>query len=181
MLRNIIVYALLALSMMTALADEAYPVIDFIKDGEVLESREMTPEEYSAFIQLKTLEQKLDKLEGPLEQMEQTIEVDVKAIELEVEQIEKSLAGMKFESLSDLSQLHVLGDINIDKIDSMVENMQPLIDEITAMSEEIGTTAGHFKTTLMNNYSEDDIDQIIINDGKEKVVVISRNNTLLNF
>ena len=181
MLRNITVYALLALSMMTAWADEAYPVIEFIKDGQVIESREMTREEYSSFMSIKTLESKLERLEGPLEQMEQTIEKDVKAIEEEVAQIEKTLSGMTFESLSDLSQLSVLGDIEFEKIDTMVENMQPLLDEITAMSEEIGSTANHFKSTLMRDYSEDEIDQIKIKDGGEKIVLLNRDNTILNF
>ena len=180
MLRNIAVYTLLALSMMTAWADEAYPVIEFIKDGQVIESREMTREEYRSFMSLKTLETKIERLEGPLEEMEQTIELDVQAIEEEVAKIERTLSGMTFESLSDLSQLHVLGDIKFDKIDTMMENMQPLLDEVTAMSEEIGSTANNFKSSLLSDYSEDEIDQIRIKDSGDKIVLINRGETILN-
>ena len=180
MLRNITVYALLTVSMMTAWADEVFPIVEFIKDGKVIESREMNHEEYRSFMNLQALGSKLQRLESPLERMEQTIDKDVKAIAKEAARIDETLSDMKFESLADLSQLHVLGDIEFDKINNMMEHMQPLLDEITAMSEEIGSTTNNFRSTLMNSYSDDQVDEIKIKVDTGQVVLIKRDNTIFN-
>ena len=66
MLRNITVYLLLTLSMVTILADEKMPLLEFVKDGEVIEARAMTQDEYTAYLNLKAIEGKLNLLEDPL-------------------------------------------------------------------------------------------------------------------
>ncbi len=170
MLRNILVYGLLGLSMITVLAGEKYPDIEFIKDGEVIESREMTKDEYTAYMNLKSLEV---RLEQPLAQMEQAIEVDVKSIEREVERIEKAVTNMRIDSLADLAQLSALGDIEFEKFDDIVVAVQPVVDQVTAMADELGVTATAFKSSLMSDYDEDEIDEIKIKANGEKVVLIN--------
>ena len=182
MLRNIAVYLSLALSMMTIVADEAYPVLEFIKDGKVIETREMTAIEYDAYIKLKTLEVKLEKLEKPLQEFQADIEIEAEMIEAEARLLaEETLAALaETGSLSELSRLSALGDMGLDKLDVMLEEMQPMIDEITEQAEEISATALNFKDTLMVNFDESDFDQIRIIDGEEKNVIIGRTKSTID-
>ena len=80
MLRNITVYLLLSLSMMTILADESLPLLEFIKDGEVIESRAMTQEEFAAYKQLKSLELNVEQAREPIEQFQKLIEQETQLI-----------------------------------------------------------------------------------------------------
>ena len=182
MIRNIVVTIFLSLAMMTALADNVYPTLEYIKDGEVIETRAMSTDEYNAYMNLKALEKKLEKLEVPLEEFQKNIDVEAKLIEAEaraiVDETMSILASTR--SLSDLSRLSVLGDMQLEELEAMLEKMEPMLDEITDMADEISETALEFKTELMKNFDESDIDQIRIIDGNKKNVIIARTNLTID-
>lgn len=182
MFRNVIVYILLGLSMATIIADERMPVLEFVKDGKVIETREMTSKEYKAYKSLKTLEAKLEKLEGPLKDFGENIEVEAELIEAEVQAvIDETIDVLSTSrSLSDLSRLSVLGDMKFEEIDSMLEEMQPLIDAATDMAEDISETANTFKDSIMKDYQDDEIDQIRILDGSDGKVIIGKTNLTID-
>ena len=177
MLRNITVYLLLSLSMMTILADESLPLLEFIKDGEVIESRAMTQEEFAAYKQLKSLELNIEQAREPIEQFQKLIEQETQLIEQEAREIQAQLKEIRFESMADLSQLSVLGDIDMTKIEQMLDEMQPKLDALTSITAEIGTTTSQFKTIIMKNYSEKELDQIKIIDGADGKITIGRSTT----
>ena len=180
MFRNLIVYTLLSLSMATILADEAKPLLEFIKDGEVIESRVMTQEEYAAYVQLKTIEQKINKLQLPLDEFQEQLDFETKLLDEEVKEIEEQIKALKFDSFDDLSQLSAMAEFDMSKVQSMLDEMQPMLDEITEMSSDIGTSTTNFKDIIMKNYKDSEIDQIKIIDGKEGKVTIGRTKTVLN-
>lgn len=180
MLRNLAVYLLLSLSMVTILADEAMPLLEFIKDGEVIESRAMTQEEFAAYIQLKSIEQKINKLQDPLDEFQQALNIETQLVEEEVKKMEAKLKEIRIESLADLSQLSALGEIDMTKVEAMLEQMQPMLDEVTDMTDEISSSTNNFKDVIMKNYKESDIDQIKIIDGKDDKITFGRNKTFLN-
>ena len=180
MLRNITVYLLLTLSMVTILADENMPLLEFVKDGEVIEARAMTQDEYTAYLNLKAIEGKLNLLEDPLGEFQEQLEIETQIVEEEVKAIEAKLKDMRFESLADLSQLAVLGDLDMTKVQQMIDQMQPMLDEVTAMSKEIGTTTADFTNLIMKDYKDSEIDQVKVIDGKDSKITLESSKLFIN-
>ena len=79
--------------------------------------------------------------------------------------------------MADLSKLSVLGDIDMTKIEQMLDEMQPKLDALTSITAEIDTTTSQFKTIIMKNYSEKELDQIKIIDGADGKITIGRSTT----
>ena len=182
MIRNIVVTIFLSLAMMTALADNVYPMLEYIKDGEVVETRQMTTEEYKAYMHLKTLETKLKKLEQPLADFQENIDIEAELIEAEARAlVDETIAILaSSQSLSDLSRLSVLGDMKLEELEAMLEDMQPMLEEITNMADEISDKALNFKNVLTKNFDENEIDQIRILDGEGKNIILANEHLTLN-
>ena len=157
MIRNIVVYSCLALSMLTALADKTYPMLEFIKNGEVIETRQMTESEYETYMNLKSLELELSRLDGPLAEFEEVLDV-----ETELRQ-RQALLLVEERLISDNEHNPVDGiemaQANINALTHMMDKMQPMITELATVSADLTTHVTSLTTSLMKDYDRADIDR----------------------
>ncbi len=151
----------------TAWASDNWPEIEFVKDGEVIERRVMNNEEYQAYSRLHELEQAMEKLEVPLSQLEQQIDDHS-------QEIEDSIAHVAIRTLSNgEDEIEYAREPNHQEFEALVNikqlvaQMQPAIDEITLLADDLTEVAHQFELALMRDYQQGQVDVVRVIDGEQ--------------
>jgi Skp family chaperone for outer membrane proteins len=156
-----------ALSFTNAMAgDNERPMIQLIKDHEVVETREMTNEEYEAYQALENMEIKFDEIEGPLEALEEELEAKAEKLEMAVEK----MIERKFSDIAgdDNDEFEYEKETAVDEITALVEQMKPNLKRIKVMANQMQNVAENFKDEITQNLDENDYDSIRVIDGDDK-------------
>ncbi len=161
-----------ALSFTHAVAgDSERPMIQLIKDHEVVETREMTNEEHEAYLALESMEIKFDEAEGPMDELEEELEAKAEKLEMAVEKmIERKFAALDGDSNDDNNEFEYEKETAVNEITALVEQMKPNLKHIKAMANQMKKVAENFKQVITQNIDEDDYDydSIRIIDGDDK-------------
>ena len=169
MLKPIIATGLLFLSHFTV-AQGTLPTIEFIQDGQVIESRKMSNAEYQAYLDLKELEFQMEDIEVPLEDLEDEIEASAENIEEQVEAmvsqaIEHGVEHGIDQSLS--GRLNISEHIDMTELHQKLAELKPKIDKVKLMARNIEIKVDEFKDLIHSDYHQSEIDQIrILDDGE---------------
>lgn len=167
MFRQAIVFTGAFLLISSVFAADPYPKVEFIKDGDVVEVREMTLAEVEAYEQIQQLEQELEAIEGPLEQFEDQIDRQTDLIEEQVEQLIEAAVDR-----GDFSDLSAIGEMEFSRLNETIEQMQPALNQITEMADRISESAQRFQELILIDYSEGEIDRVrIINDEDDNMYI----------
>ena len=171
MIKNLLSTLILSLAFsgiaIASISDEyknkARPIIQLMKDGNVVETRKMNELEYQAFSKVHYIERQMDELEAPLDELEHDIEDNAEALEAAVEQVvQNSLAGN-----------HDQSDFNHEMFESNIaqklEEMVPTLKKINDMAEEIELAAKQLEDAFYQQYNKDDFDSIRVLDGDDRI------------
>ena len=148
-----------------ALADEPYDTtatIEFIKDGEVIDSRPLSAEELEQYQKIEALEVEIHQLEEPLHAFEVLMEQKAQKIEQAVE----SVIAQAFSSVQ-RDELLASKDREFQDLELLMEELEPKLDNIKAKAEQIAQVAEQFEALIFTDYNEGEIDKvrIIAQDG----------------
>ncbi|NQZ09376.1 MAG: hypothetical protein HRT35_19645 [Algicola sp.] len=163
-----------ALSLTNAVAsDNERPMIQLIKDMEVVETRKMTHEEYDAYQQLTNMEHKFDDIEGPMEVLEKELEDKAEKLEMAVEKmIERKFSALDGDGDGDgFDDFEYEKETAVDEIKALVEQMKPNLKHIKAMAKQMQDVVENFKQVITQNIDEDDYDSIRVIDGDDKSTI----------
>jgi capsular polysaccharide biosynthesis protein len=139
------------------------PMIQLIKDDQVIESRQMNEQEYLAYREVHKIEQQMDELEAPLEALEHHLEANAESLELAVEtQVKNGFYN---------------GNVNIDfdhatvghDISQTLNKMKPELKKINEMAKEIEHAAQQLEDVFYQQYDKRDFDSIRILDGEDRI------------
>ena len=161
------------LSLTNAVAgDNDRPMIQLIKDMEVVETRKMTNEEYDAYQQLTNMEHKFDEVEGPMEVLEKELEAKAEKLEMAVEKmIERKFSALDGDGDDGFDDFEYEKETAVDEIKALVEQMKPNLTHIRAMANQMQTVVENFKKVITQNIDEDDYDSIRVIDGDDKSTI----------
>jgi hypothetical protein len=141
-------------------------MIQLIKDHQVVETREMTSEEYEAYQALENMEIKFDEIEGPMEMLEEELEAKAEKLELAVEKMfERKLSDFGGDNNDEFEYEK---ETAIDEIIALVEQMKPNLKHIKAMANQMQKVAENFKDVITQNLDVNDYDSIRVIDGDDK-------------
>lgn len=154
----------------TDLSERERPQVEFVKDGMVIEKREMTYDEFEAYHQIHKLEKKIDKMESPLEAIEEQIEAQAERVEEAIEVIVENALYSRGDVEHAREIAHHKSDAVIE-IKSLVSQMQPAMAQLKGVVNEIKVAAKTFTTTVMQNYNDEQVDYIRVIDqnGRHKI------------
>lgn len=166
MLKPIIATSLLFISQFVS-ASEPLPTVEFIQDGEVIESRLMSAAEYQAYTDIQQMDVQIEALTAPIEAVEERIEAKADLIEEQVEAhvekvVEQTLSQFGSNRQSANVDVSMAPTIDMSEINDLLAQIQPQLEQIEAMAEQISGKANDFKALILSDYQEDEIDRVRI-------------------
>lgn len=174
MLKPIIATSLLLVSLFVV-ASEPLPTIEFIKNGKVIESRMMSQSEYQAYTDLQQMDMEIEVLTAPIEAIEEQIEAKAELIEAEVERVIETYVPQVIEqavsttihgidSLQSLDNIDIDTSIDMSEISVLIAQIQPQLEQIQVIAEQVSSSANDFKDLILMDYQEGEIDRVRIVD-----------------
>lgn len=151
--------------------DNDRPTIRLLKDNEVIQSREMTEQEFSAYQKLNDIEHQFEILEVQLETFEEQMEEKAEKLELVVEaMIEQRFSGKdrQSENLTIESDFDDQRDTLAREMRALSDEMKPQFAQIRALGQKIKLAANHFKDEVNANNNAMDFDALQIVDDNDK-------------
>jgi predicted nucleic acid-binding Zn-ribbon protein len=139
------------------------PMIQVIKDRAVIETRQMSYDEFEAFKQLHAFEEKFEEMEAPMEDIEDQMEHQANKIEMAVEAIlERAFTGDNTDNFS------YDKDTAMDELRNLASQLKPKVNKIRAIAKNLETAVEKFEQLMVDSYDEDSFDTIKIIDGDDK-------------